>query len=478
MSEATPLLQPQQNLAGVQNVDAARTAIQNILTFFITSISVFSLGHINTESLAAISLASLLVNTSGTCVAQGVASALDTLCSQSFTGSSDHYAIGKHLQRGLVVGLVLTFPIALMWWFAEPLLLSLGQDPEISRISGLFIRWMIPGLFPLFANECLRKYLFAQGIMKPAMYVTILSALLSVFLQWLLVWSPISIGAVGAPISTSIVNIFTPLATVVYIYFVEGGDHFVWDMAEAFDFTKIMDIIYLGTPGTFMVVSEWLCFEAAALAAGMIGTDSLAAQTIVINTGSFLWQIPFGLAIATTTRIGNSLGANQPETAKNVAMTALLFSLVPAAINMTILLLCRHNWGYIFSDQPSVVKLVADILPLAAFYQLSDTTGCIGGAAIRGCGLQKLGSAINITGYYVIGVPLGILLTFHYDMGLFGIWVGLTVGLCFVATVQVLILFRMDWHEQSRAAQKRVGSYDPISTYSDLSSHSSTQSMP
>lgn len=352
--------------------------ITNLLQFSITSISVFSLGHINTESLAAISLASLFVNTTGQCVAQGVASALDTLCSQAFTGSHDFYAIGKHLQRGIVVSFFLCIPIALMWWFSEAILLALGQEPEIAQIAGLFIKWMIPGLFPIFLNECLRKYLFAQGIMQPSMYITIFAACLSLFLQYLLVWSPVNIGAIGAPISTSIVNTIAPLATMVYIYFFKGGERFgSWSWKEACHPTKILDIIYLGVPGTFMVVSEWLCFEAAALAAGILGMDSLAAQSIVINTVTILFQIPFGLAIATTTRIGNSLGANLPHTAKRVALTALCLSALIAIVNMTLLLVFKDKLGYLFSNQESVVQLVASILPIAAVFQFSDSTGTI-----------------------------------------------------------------------------------------------------
>lgn len=359
----------------------------------------------------------------------------------------------------------MTVPISLMWWCSEYILLLLGQDAEVARIAGTFICWMIPGLFPLFLNECLRKFLFAQGIMKPSMYITCVSAALSIFLQWLLVWSPtpLNLGVIGAPISTSLVNTVSPLLTLLYIFFFKGGDHLgPWNMAESFNVTKLAEILYLGIPGTFMVVSEWLCFEAAALAAGTIGTDSLAAQTIVINSISILWQVPFGLATATTTRIGNSLGANNPETAKRVAQTALLFSLAPAFFNMSLLLIFRRQWGFIFSDSSSVAELVATILPLGAFYQIFDATGSIGGGVIRGCGLQKLGFLVNTIGYYVLGVPIGVFLTFYIGWGLFGIWVGLTIGLCFVSTVQVIILFRMDWKEQAKVALKRVGHFNAV----------------
>lgn len=78
------------------------------------------------------------------------------------------------------------------------------------------------------------------------------------------------------------------------------------------------------------------------------------------------------------------------------------------------------------------------------------------GAVVRGCGLQKLGSYINIVGYYVIAIPVGLILTFQYGYGLFGLWVGLTAGLMCVSSVQVIVLFRMDWNLQASNALKRV----------------------
>jgi multidrug resistance protein, MATE family len=131
---------------------------------------------------------------------------------------------------------------------------------------------------------------------------------------------------------------------------------------------------------------------------------------------------------------------------------------------MSLLIVFKDTWGYMFSREESVVKLVASILPLAAFYQLSDTTGSIGGGAIRGCGLQKWGSYINLIGYYVIGVPIGLLLTFHpfFNMGLFGIWVGLTVGLIFVSTAQLVVILHVDWEKMAENAKSRLFQYEQI----------------
>jgi MATE family multidrug resistance protein len=390
-----------------------------------------------------------------------MASALDTLCSQSFTGSEDQTSLGKHLQRGLVVSFLVCVPISCLWFFAEPVFLLFGQQKEISNLAGTFARWMIPGLYPLFVNECLRRYLQAQGIMKPSMYITFFAAILSVFLQWLLVWSDINVGFVGAPLSCSIVNIFIPVATIGYIYFFEGKDQWGgWEWKEAFDGPKIWEMIKLGVPGVIMIASEWLAFEAVALAAGILGDDVLAAQTIVLNTCTLLYMVPMGLSVATTTRIGNVLGANLPKLAKKVAYTALIFSVLTATLNSSFILIARRHWGYLFTSDERVVELVANILPLAALYQISDNTGAMGGAAIRGCGLQRWGAYINLSCYYLVGIPLGLLLTFHYDLGLFGLWVGISLGLFLVSTIQLIILFRLNWEKEAIKAIKRVNSND------------------
>ncbi len=125
--------------------------------------SIFSLGHVGTKELAAIALANMLCNVSGYSVGIGVASALDTLGSQSYTGSPDPHAIGKHTQRAIVIMAALTLPISVLWAYSENFLLLAGQDPEIAKLSSVFALYMVPGLFPYLVNECLKRFLQCQG---------------------------------------------------------------------------------------------------------------------------------------------------------------------------------------------------------------------------------------------------------------------------------------------------------------------------
>jgi MATE family multidrug resistance protein len=278
----------------------------NALSFSVIIAPLFSLGHLGTQYLAAVALATMFCSVTGFSVGSGLTTALDTLCSQSLTGSSDKHALGKHLQRALFVQLLLCIPVIIIWNFAEPVLILFGQDIEIARIAGQFVKFLMPGLYPYLANRCLVSYLQAQGIMDAGLFIMLVAAPTNALFQWALVWAPnLNIGANGAPLATSLTNILVFALTSAYIYFVKGGDRFGgFEYKEIFDFRQIWIYIKLGIPGVIMVCSEWWAFEIVALAAGWISDEVLAAQSITLNVCTFLFYFPLGISIAANTRIG------------------------------------------------------------------------------------------------------------------------------------------------------------------------------
>ena len=156
-------------------------------------------------------------------------------------------------------------------------------------------------------------------------------------------------------------------------------------------------------------------------------------------------MLPLGISVASSTRIGNCLGAQCPNRARFASRAALILALAFASFNSCLLIAVRSHWGYLWTNDPTVVTIVQDILPLAAVFQFSDALGAVGGGILRGCGHQKTGAMINIFGYYVLGLPVGVLLAFKAGFGLMGLWLGLTCGIFIVSCVLMMIIFRMDW---------------------------------
>lgn len=61
----------------------------------------------------------------------------------------------------------------------------------------------------------------------------------------------------------------------------------------------------------------------------------------------------------------------------------------------------------------------------------------------------------------MIGLPLGLVSAFHFKMGLVGLWMGLTGGLCFVSLASLAIVIRTNWHKEASRAAELCASNDP-----------------
>ena len=198
----------------------------------------------------------------------------------------------------------LALPVAFIWFYTSELLLLLGQDVEISNLSGIYIRYLIPGIFPYFAFECIKRYLQCQGIMSGTLFVIMIASPINIFLQWCFIFH-MEMGLIGAAIATSITYSLLPILSILYIFLFKGGDAWGgWDSREAFSLCHLGEFMRLGVPGVLMMCSEWWAFEIVALMAGWFGEKTLAAQTVVLSTTSLCYMIPLGVSIASSTKVG------------------------------------------------------------------------------------------------------------------------------------------------------------------------------
>jgi MATE family multidrug resistance protein len=188
-------------------------------------------------------------------------------------------------------------------------------------------------------------------------------------------------------------------------------------------------------------------WEVVGIASAYLGTANLGANSVLGTSASLLYQLPYGLCVATAVRVGNLVGAGFPHAAKTSAHVALAMSVVISVINSTLLLALKKNWGRLFSSDDVVIRIVADIMPLVGLFQLADGVTAAAMGVLRGTGLAPLGAQINLIGYWVIGIPLGMVLTFHpkLRLGLYGLWTGLSAALLFTAIGAVVVIYKIKW---------------------------------
>ncbi|KND02745.1 MATE efflux family protein [Spizellomyces punctatus DAOM BR117] len=394
----------------------------------------------------------MFVMVTGWVMALGSTPALDTLCSQSWTGAEDRHEVGIHLQRALMILSLMYIPIALLWFFAEPVLLALGQEPELSRMSALFMRWLILGAPGYIYFEAIKKYLQAQGIMHASTLVLMIASPLNLLYLYLLVPK---LGFIGGAIAICITYWSMLILLIGYAVLINGSEG--WGGWSRKSLQQWGTFLKLAIAGILMVGSEWIAFEIVAILAGWLGTVPLAAQSVVMTADQILNTIPFGISIATSNRVGNLLGLGCARRARMSSYASAFLAATMGTIMLITLMLSRTTLPLLFSSSPEVVDLVARVLPYVALFQIADGLANACGGALRGMGRQKIGAWCNLIGYYVLALPMGVALAFKGRMGLIGLWVGQCAALCIVGVLELgVISLGTNWRKEVELCKKRV----------------------
>ncbi|EFY93500.1 hypothetical protein J3458_002075 [Metarhizium acridum] len=421
------------------------------LQYSINVTSIFAVGRIGRVELGAVSLANMSQAISCLAPFQGLATSLDTLCAQAY-GSGHKHLVGLQCQRMACFLMFMSAPVAILWLFADRILVHVVPDAETARLAALYLKVMIASIPGIILFEVGKRFTQAQGLFRATTYVLLVAAPINIFINWLLVWR-LGLGFVGAPIAVAITESLLPILLLLYIVFIDGRQ--CWGGFSRRIFSNWWIMIKLALPGMIMVEAEWFAFEIMTLLAGQLGTEYLAAQSVLVTLSSISYQMPFPMSIAASTRVANLMGAGLVDAAKIAGKVTFVLASILGALNVTIFSSLRFHLPILFTNDPEVIKIVASVLPLVAVMQLFDGLGAGAHGLLRGIGKQSIGGPANLISYYVISLPISLGLAFGLGWNLDGLWIGLTVGLALVSIIEYTYLLNTDWHKAALEAEAR-----------------------
>lgn len=429
-------------------------ALQNSLQ----TVSVLIVGRLSPEALSVAAFSYMFAMASAWLIGMGGTTAIDTIASASFTGSKNKHDLGIILQRSFAVLTLFYIPVAVLWLFSEPFFKLLGQEDYIAHESSRFLAALIPGGLGYIYFEAMKKYLQAQEIMRPGSYVLLITSPISAGLNILFIHT-FKLGLIGAPLATGLSYWLSFLLLVLYSRFVAG--HECWGGWDRKCLRNIGTFARIAALGVVHVGTEWWAFEIVAIIAGQLGTIPLAAQSVIMTADQVMNTIPFGIGVATSSRVGNLLGARNAKGARRAANTAACLSILLGAVVLAVLMGSKDSFAYLFNDDIRVVRLTSHVLPYVALFQIADGLNGSCGGALRGMGRQHTGAAVNIISYYCGALPLGIYLAKH-GWGLAGLWVGQCIALYLVGVAEWAIVAFTNYRKQVENAFKRLDAGERI----------------
>ncbi|NNE02529.1 MAG: MATE family efflux transporter [Eudoraea sp.] len=397
-------------------------------------------GQLGTAELAAVSLGNSFVFIAMS-LGIGFSTAITPLVAEA-DGAGKKDAGKSALKHGLVLCTLLGIALFGVTLLGKPLMYLMDQPPEVVTLAIPYLDLVAFSLVPLIMFQAFKQFSEGLSQTKYPMYATIIANALNIILNYLLIFGTFGfpkMGIIGAAIGT-LVSRVVMLLFLWYLLNKKKKFHFY---VTGFNFRKlerrvVNKIISLGFPSALQMFFEVAIFTAAIWLSGVLGKNPQAANQIALNLSSMTFMFGMGLGVAAMIRVGNQKGLKKYTELRRIAQSIFFLTLLLEIGFATLFLLCRHWFPTIYldvndlsnqADNMEVIALAAQLLLVAAFFQISDGLQVVILGALRGLQDVKIPTFMTFIAYWLIGFPISYYLGLHTSLGSIGIWIGLLAGL-------------------------------------------------
>ncbi|KAF8413539.1 hypothetical protein HHK36_001530 [Tetracentron sinense] len=427
--------------------------IISIFNFMLSLATQMFTGHLGALELAGASIANVGIQGLAYGIMLGMASAVQTVCGQAY-GAKKYSSLGIICQRAIVLHLGAAVPLSFLYWYSGAVLRAIGQSESISEQGQIFARGLLPQIYAFALNCPMQRFLQAQNIVNPLAYIAVGVFLLHVLLTWVTVFV-LDYGLLGAALTLSFSWWILVILTALYILLSPSCKE-TWTGFSMKAFKGLWPYFKLTIASAVMLCLEIWYSQGLVLVSGLLPNPTISLDSISICMNYLNWDMMFmlGLSAATSVRVGNELGGAHPKVAKLSVIVVNTTSIIISLVFGALVMICRTPLTKLFTSDKEVTEAVSNLTPLLAIsVLLNGIQPILSGVAI-GSGWQALVAYVNLTTYYVIGLPIGCLLGFKTNLG--GIWWGMICGV-FLQTVTLIILTaRTNWNMEVDKAADRI----------------------
>ena len=402
------------------------------------------IGRLGAAPLAAVSLGNAMVFIAMS-LGIGFSFAITPLIAEA-DGADDLEGGRSYFHHGLILSTINGLFLFIMLLVAKPALYYLDQPPEVVELAIPYLNIVAFSMLPLMVFQAFKQ--FADGLSQTryAMYATLLANVVNIVFNYLLIygiWIFPRLELVGAAWGTLISRFFM----LWFIWEIlrrksKFVEYFKWSKKEMLKWSIFKRLLDLGFPTALQMFFEVAIFTATVFLAGNLGTNPQAANQIALNLASMTFMIAVGLGVTATIRVGNQLGLKAYRELRRISFSIFLLVFLIMAVFALLFILLKDILPGFYIDNFEVVSLAAQLLIVAAIFQLSDGMQVVILGALRGLQDVKLPTLICFIAYWIIGFPVSYYFGQPERMGSMGIWMGLLAGLTSSA---LLLYFRFNY---------------------------------
>lgn len=349
------------------------------------------------------------------------------------------HGLYSHLFMGLGLFLLAALMIAVLPY--------LGQDPEVVAATGPYMFLIALAIVPFTVFLSFKQFAEGMSQTRMAMVVSIVCNLINVGLNYVFIFGKLGVepmGIIGAGYATLIARVLMAVWMGAYVLLHNRFSGYDLRLTGIVLRRKVVRrILQVGIPTGLQFIFEVSAFSLAAVFAGMLGAEALAAHQIAINIASVSYMAVTGLGAAAAVRIGNQVGRRDKENLKLAASTIFRMAIWWMSAAGVVIFFFRESLAGFYTDDPSVLLLATQMLLVAVVFQLSDGLQAVALGALRGFTDVRVPTFITFVAYWLITLPMAYLLSQYTSLWAMGIWVALASGLTLSAALLLTRFYRL-----------------------------------
>ena len=397
---------------------------------FMGVVDTMMVGSLGAVAIGAVSVGGILFDTLAIC-GIGMLLGLDTLVSQAW-GAGSRDDCDRSLWQGLYLSAAMSPLIIAAMQLLPPGMRVANVNADVLALAVPYLYTMAWSVPPLLVYATVRRYLQGISIVRPVMFTLVTANIVNAAGNYFLIPR---YGIEGAGWATFGARVY--MAAGLAVYAVARHPHLL--KPPALDLDRIRELTKLGAPAAGQILLEVGVFAMAAVLAGRLTPDALAAHQIVLMIAGTTFMVPLGISSAAAVLVGQAIGRKDVRLAKHSGWLAIALGVAFMSMMALSFVIAPQFLIRLFTSDASVLKLAAPLLTIAAVFQVFDAIQVITTGALRGAGNTRTPMLANLMGHWLLGLPTGYALCFSVGLGVNGLWMGLSLGLIVVGTILLAV---------------------------------------
>ncbi|MBR5182852.1 MAG: MATE family efflux transporter, partial [Bacteroidales bacterium] len=274
---------------------------------------------------------------------------------------------------------------------------------------------------------------------------TVICNILNIFLNWVLIFGHCgfeAMGVKGAAVATFISRAAMLAIGIVILLQGKLYKRYLGDIRlSALNMKQFKEVAKTSFPISFQGLIEVTTFSLAGIMAGWFGEIAMAAHQASQTIITFTFMVAQGVGVAATIRVSHQYGERRFADARMAGFAASHISIALMALSGIAFVVFNDTIPRIFTQDSEVLEIAANLLYVAAAFQLFDAVQLSALASLRALADVRWPLIMSLISYYAVGLPFAYIAGSHLGWGPVGVWLGLLAGLMLAA---ILYLYRFN----------------------------------